>query len=376
MTDAPGGHAVADGIDDAIASEAPELLNRLNQDFDDSVLLVGRVLGGVPSATAAEMTSVDRSGVDIVLSGPEGRHSGRVDFPVPLSDAAGLENELIALVLRARDVSGEDGLTSAEREMQQAAGIRTSLAEVVGVRDVNPHLREVTVGGDDLREFVSAGPDSFLYLLLPPPGRSGLTVDRDFTWEVYRTMPEADRPVGAYYTVRRSRPEVGEVDLLMVLHGDAGPASGWAAKASLGDPVALWGPRTAFEPPAATDWYLLLADETGLPAVAAILESLPQGTVARVYAEVGSRVERQELPEAPSFEVTWLHRDGVPASSRTLLADAVRGLEWPGGTPYAWGGGESRAMTSVRRYLREEIGLDRESVSLVAYWRHTAHPDH
>ena len=38
-------------------------------------------------------------------------------------------------------------------------------------------------------------------------------------------------------------------------------------------PVALWGPRTGFEPAAETDWYLLVADETGLPAVAAILAS-------------------------------------------------------------------------------------------------------
>ena len=56
-------------------------------------------------------------------------------------------------------------------------------------------------------------------------------------------------------------------------------------RARPGDPVALWGPRTAYAPPAGTDWYLLVADETGLPAVAAILESLPEGTV-------GPRVRR------------------------------------------------------------------------------------
>ncbi|NLV55321.1 MAG: siderophore-interacting protein, partial [Acidimicrobiales bacterium] len=43
-------------------------------------------------------------------------------------------------------------------------------------------------------------------------------------------------------------------------------------------------------------------------------------------------------------------------------------------SPYVWGGGESRAMTAVRRYVRREIGLPREAVSLVAYWRHADSP--
>ena len=31
-------------------------------------------------------------------------------------------------------------------------------------------------------------------------------------------------------------------------------------------------------------------------------------------------------------------------------------------------------MTAVRRHVRDERGLDRASVSLVAYWRHAASP--
>jgi NADPH-dependent ferric siderophore reductase len=160
----------------------------------------------------------------------------------------------------------------------------------------------------------------------------------------------------------------------MVRHGDEGPASAWADRAAPGDPVALWGPRTAYHPPTGTDWHLLVADETGLPAVAAILESLPTGAVARVFAEVADETERQDLPAAPCADVTWLYRDGAPAGTTALLADAVRAMPWPGGTPYVWGGGESRAMTAVRRYVRGDLGLAREEVSLVAYWRHASSP--
>lgn len=67
-----------------------------------------------------------------------------------------------------------------------------------------------------------------------------------------------------------------------------------------------------------------------------------------MFAEVADEAERQALPEAPSVEVTWLHRDGAPAGTTTLLADAVRAMPSPGGTPYVWGGGESRTVTQVR----------------------------
>jgi NADPH-dependent ferric siderophore reductase len=357
-------------IDAVLAETAPDILGRLNADFEDSVLFIGRILGERPGATAARVVAVDSRGADLVVTDPDGEHRVRLPYANPLTDPAHVGMELFGLVVTARRRSGEPGTTSAERAMAEMSSIRTFLTEVVAVEDVHPHLRRITFGGGDLATFSPLGPDTFLYVLLPPPGRTELTIDQGFTWESVERMPEADRPVGAYYTLRAWRPERAELDMLFVLHGDTGPASAWAQRARPGDPVALWGPRQAFEPPADTDWYLLVADETGLPAVARILESLPPGTTARVFAEVASPDERQPLPEAPTYDVAWLYRGGAEAGTTTLLADAVRAMPWPGGTPYVWGGGESRALTRVRSYVRKEVGLARERVSLVAYWRH------
>jgi NADPH-dependent ferric siderophore reductase len=265
------------------------------------------------------------------------------------------------------------GLPIYEREVQVMSAIRTMITSVASVEEVHPHLRRITFAGGDLATFCPLGPDTFLYLLLPPPGRTELTIDQSFTWEAYGDMPATERPVGAYYTLREWDPRTSELSMLFVLHGDEGPASAWAGRAQPGDPVALWGPRSAFEPPADTDWYLLVADETGLPAVASILESLPSGTTALVFAEVADESERQALPAAPTFEIHWSYRDGAEPGTTTLLPEAVRAPAWPGGSPYVWGGGESRTMTAVRKYVRQEIGLERERVSLVAYWRHAVH---
>ena len=139
-------------------------------------------------------------------------------------------------------------------------------------------------------------------------------------------MAEADRPVGAYYTVRRWDAARRELTMLMVRHGDRGPASAWIDRAAPGDPLALWGPRTAYHPSDDTDWHLLVADDTGLPAVAVILESLPPGAVARVFAEVADASEQQELRGSDDVDVTWLYRGAAPAGTTTLLADAVRAM--------------------------------------------------
>jgi NADPH-dependent ferric siderophore reductase len=246
---------------------------------------------------------------------------------------------------------------------------RTFLTEVVSVDDVHRHLRRIVVGGADLSTFTVPAADAFVYVLVPPPGRAELTFDRTFTWEGYAAMADDERPVGAYYTVRGWDPARRQLTMLMVRHGDDGPASAWVGRAVPGDPVALWGPRTAYHPPESADWQLLVADETGLPAVAAIIESLPPTTPIRVVAEVADESERQDLPATAGCEVTWLYRRGAEPGTTTLLADAVRAMPWPGGTPYVWGGGESRAMTAVRRHVRGELGLPRDAVSLVAYWR-------
>jgi NADPH-dependent ferric siderophore reductase len=362
------GHVAEDPLATLLAARGEDLLHWLNGDVEDSMVLVGRALAGCPRATAVVVTAVDRRGVDLTVTDPDGRHAARVDFAEPVEGPMALTGSLLGLVRRARAESGEDGETSAEREMAELARIRTFLTTVAAVADVHPHLRRITFAGGDLDTFAPAGPDTFCFVLLPPPGSDTLGIDQSFTWEQHAELPPAERPVGAYYTVRAWRPEVAELDMLFVLHGD-GAASGWAAQARRGDPAALWGPRTAFHPPAGTDWLLLAADETGLPAVAVILEQRPAGMPAIVLAEVADAAEHHELPSGPDVAVTWLHRDGAEAGTTTLLVDAARDLAWPAGTPYVWGAGESRAMTALRRHVRDERGLERAAVSLVAYWR-------
>jgi NADPH-dependent ferric siderophore reductase len=246
--------------------------------------------------------------------------------------------------------------------------IPTHVTTVARTEQLTPHVRRVTFTGG-LDRFVPESPDAFVYLLLPPDGRRDLTVDTGFTWTKYRSMPEADRPLGAYYTVRYCRPDAGELDIDMVLHGDDGACSRWARRAAPGDPVALWGPRVAFAPPPGTDHYVLVADDTGLPAVGAIAEWLPADVSAQIIVEVADAGEERPIESRAAFDVTWLHRNGTEPGRSSALVDAVATISSAAPRTYFWGGGESRTMTAIRNHVRRTLGVARGATSFTPYWR-------
>ncbi|MER7335721.1 MULTISPECIES: siderophore-interacting protein [unclassified Micromonospora] len=253
-------------------------------------------------------------------------------------------------------------------------------ARVVGARRIGASLIRVTLGGPELADFAGGGRDQSVSLFLPHPGQPApvLPVQAGEDWfGAYRAMDPDVRAVMRSYTIREQRPELAEVDIDFVSHGETGPASRWAGHALPGDRVVLLGPAVhdnrsvCFRPPAGTDSVLLVADETALPAAAGILAWLPAEARARAWIEVPDAGDIQELPTAARAEVSWVVRGGTAPGS-TLLADAVRAARLPAGTPYAWVAGESSMVRAVRRHLVGERGLDRRHVTFSGYWRRGA----
>ncbi|WP_040491335.1 siderophore-interacting protein [Ilumatobacter nonamiensis] len=352
------------------------LRQHLNDGHADTIGLIGSFLarGGVSDPTAVSSTAslecVEASGLDVEVDVSGAPVLFRHDFGKVCTDSEAVRVEMFGLLTAARAWAGSDiALTSLEREL--AGDIySTFVTQVVGVEDITPTLRQITFG-IGLDEFESTGGDQFLYVLLPPSGRSELSVDSTFSWQAYESMPESERPLGAYYTVRRWRPEARELDMWFVLHGDAGAASSWASTVEVGQPAALWGPRRVFDPPGTTTSYLFVTDETGFGAVAAVLDELiaaDADVTAQVVAESDGVDGRIEFPSGAGVDVSWVDRRGRAPGTTSVLLDAVRELEIGPGV-YAFGAAESRRITAVRTYLRETVGLDATQVSMTGYWR-------
>ncbi|MGX9874538.1 siderophore-interacting protein [Streptomyces cellulosae] len=273
-----------------------------------------------------------------------------------------------------------------------AAPFRFFALQVAGTRRLGPSLVRVTFTGPELRDFRSDGRDQSLSLFLPQPGQDAPVVPLelgDGWWQGWRELPDDVRAVMRSYTLRALRADAlgrtTEIDVDFVLHGvgaeagpsaEAGPASRWAARATAGDRVLLLGPAIAdnrairFRPPEDASTVLLWADETALPAAAAVLETLPPGVRARVWLEVPHAGDVQELPTAADAEIAWFVREGTASPETPLALDAVRQTTLPFPEhAYVWIAGESGHVKQLRRHFVRERGVDRRRVTFVGYWR-------
>ncbi|ALV35537.1 siderophore-interacting protein [Streptomyces sp. CdTB01] len=261
-----------------------------------------------------------------------------------------------------------------------AAPFRFFSLRVTRTRRLGPSLVRVTFTGEDLTHCLSDGLDQSLSLFVPQPGQSAPVVPLDLGdgwWQAWRELPDDVRAVMRSYTLRALRHDPDEVDIDFVLHTPAGPASAWAARAVAGDRVLILGPAIAdnrairFRPPEDTDLMVLWGDESALPAVSSVLESLPPGTPARVWLEVRDAGNIQDLPTAADAEITWLVRDdGDRAPCSPLDLDALRAAQLPPAqAPYVWIAGESGCVKELRRHFVRERGIDRRRVTFVGYWR-------
>ena len=180
---------------------------------------------------------------------------------------------------------------------------------------------------------------------------------------IYQLMTDAMPPMRDY-TPRRYDLDTLELDIDFVLHGD-GPAATWAAQAKPGQCLHIGGPRGSMVVPDIFDSYLLIGDETALPAIARRLEELPDNRCALVVVEVENALEEQPLNSAAAVEVIWVHRD----DPRQDLLNTVEGLTVPSGTLYAWVATESTLSRKVRRVLLDTHGLNDDFVKAAGYWR-------
>lgn len=179
-------------------------------------------------------------------------------------------------------------------------------------------------------------------------------------------LPDGQRPIIRTFTPRFFRPDDLEIDLDIVIH-EGGVTSGWALAASPGDPAAVSGPGRgySFDPEATR--LVLAGDETAIPAIAQLLETLPAEKAVSVLIEIGSIEARLELPNHPTVDTTWLDlTDNAPPG--TALVPAIREVELDAGVRL-WVAGEAAAMHQIRQYLFKERGLARSQATVRGYWK-------
>lgn len=245
--------------------------------------------------------------------------------------------------------------------------------QVLRTQRLTPTLLRVTLGGDELAGFTSAAADDHVKVFFPaqPGGQPILPAKHQGGAPADVASPE---PISRDYTPRRFDPARLELDIEFSLHGE-GPAARWAAQAVQGHELAIGGPRGSFVLQGDFDWYLLVGDETALPAIARRLEELPPGARAFVIAEVDDAANELPLHSAATLQVQWVHRNGAESGTDALLSRALAAFSIPAGVGYTWIAAESSVARSLRVQLLAR-GHDKRWLKAAGYWKRGASAAH
>jgi NADPH-dependent ferric siderophore reductase len=239
--------------------------------------------------------------------------------------------------------------------------IKRRRLQVLRVVDLTPRMRRITLGGPQLAGFISLGTDDHVKLLFPQNAAEQAALE---TLVLGAGKNNGPMPAMRDYTPRRYDLDALELDIDFVLHGD-GPASTWAEHAEPGQYLHIGGPRGSMIVPDIFDSYLLIGDETAIPAIARRLEGLAANRRALVIIEVENGAEQQKLESDAQVNVIWVLRDG----GKDNLLQAVKQLDVPSGDLYAWVATESKVSRQIRRVLLDEHGLNDQFVKAAGYWR-------
>lgn len=260
-------------------------------------------------------------------------------------------------------------------------------ARVLTSKRISPSFVRVTIGGERLSSIAPMGFDQWFRMLFPDTGQSELhlpAADDDAEnewWPRLQAMPDNIRPLLRNYTIRRHRAagagrfgDTAEIDIDFASHGDLGPASLWADTVRPGDEVGVLDEGIIYQPSPDAQWQLLVGDESALPALAGILDSMEFDLPVEVFVEVAhpDDVTAQDLRTGPGVRVHPILRPEWEARPGAAVTAAVRAAVLPDGPGYAFVAGESGLVTGVRRHLVRDRGRPKSSVTFTGFWSYGA----
>lgn len=214
-----------------------------------------------------------------------------------------------------------------------------------------PDYVRVRLSGSELEGFDSPGADDHMRLFFPSgPVRS---------IEELRAAPSREYTPLAW----------GDdwLDVEFAVHGDAGVAAPWAATAPFGATIGVGGPRGSAVISGTPGSWLLVGDETAIPAIRRFAARIPATAPARIVIETVSAGREIDI-EAP-VDIEWLHRGDSPAGSALVpFVAALASDDRVGDDPFVFIAAE-QAIVKPGRALLERWGVPTDKAVVKGYWK-------
>ncbi|SFK13297.1 siderophore-interacting protein [Celeribacter neptunius] len=208
---------------------------------------------------------------------------------------------------------------------------------------LTPHMIRLTLTGEDLADFASGSFDDHMKVF----------------------VPGTDDPAKRDYTPRRFDTEARELIVDFADHGD-GPAASWARGATAGSTVQIGGPRGSRVIEGEIGHWVLIGDETALPAMGRKLEELPAGVKVTMIAAVPGPEDEQQIDSAADVTTRWLHRPLDQATDARFFLDALPQIDLTPDT-FVWIATEAGIAKQLRAAVLE-MGHPLPWLKAAGYW--------
>lgn len=234
---------------------------------------------------------------------------------------------------------------------------------VVRTEALSARMVRVTLTGE-LDGMVIDEPAASVRLLLPAADTGELVIP---VWTGNEfLLADGTRPVIRTFTPRRFDPDALRLDLDLVIHR-GGVASAWATNAQPGDRAAVSGPGRGYSIDRTASGFLLVGDETAIPAIAQLIEVISTQTAIMAHIELDEPWVTVPLPSHPRLTVNWAELASGSSPGDEIVA-AVEAADIDNSTRI-WCAGEAAAMHRIRTHLFKERQIPRSQATVRGYWK-------
>ena len=226
--------------------------------------------------------------------------------------------------------------------------VRRRMLTVSSTELLTPRMRRFGFTSPELHDFVSASHDDHVKLFFPGTDADGPEICmRDFT-------------------PRRFDTGLGTLVIDFALH-ETGPATRWATSARIGDTLQIGGPRGSSIVPDDFDWYLLIGDETALPAIGRRVEELRADVPVTTFV-VMEAGESQDFQTKAAWTPHWVARD-KSIDDAALLRAALADHALPAGEGFVWIAAEASVARHLRSHVIDDLGHPKQWTKAAGYWK-------
>ncbi|MBY3176597.1 siderophore-interacting protein [Rhizobium leguminosarum] len=222
---------------------------------------------------------------------------------------------------------------------------RRRTLSVESVVDITPGMRRITLTGDDLADFISLAPDDHIKIFAP--AADGSEERRDYTPRRYDNIER-------------------KLIIDFALH-EAGPVTQWAIDARAGDRLEIGGPRGSAVVSRTVKRWLLIGDETALPAIGRRIEESGAGTVVTTIAAVTGPLAEQTFETSAELHLHWVYRPLSQATDATAVLKLLSTVDIQPET-FIWVTAEASVTRDIRAYLLLERGCPLGWIKASGYW--------